>query len=110
MCAWPGCAGAGAGRLQGRWCHFINSGVKYLGAHPGLPLLSFAGDSRRHSLGRTEEAPVQSSLICRIPAVLVPSYNLVPFYPSVPIFWNFFFLPLLLFAKLPLKGFFKNLI
>ena len=29
--------GRGAGRLGGRRCHFINSGAKYLGSHPGLP-------------------------------------------------------------------------
>ena len=29
--------GRGAGRLEGRRCHFINSGAKCLGSHPGLP-------------------------------------------------------------------------
>lgn len=87
MCACV-CASRGAGRrLEGRWCHFINSGAKELRSSPRSPLLSFAGDSRRASALE----PLYKSLICRILAVLAPLSVGGPFILLYLFFLNFFF-------------------
>lgn len=101
----------GAGRrLEGRWCHFINSGAQELRSSSRSPLLSFAGDSRRASASE----PLWKSLTCRIPAVLAPLCSLGPLYPTVPVFLfyfiSFFFLCSLLNYHSKIYIFFENLI
>lgn len=92
--------GRGAGRLEGRWCHFVNSGAKYSGPHPGLSF-PLQVTQERLSLGAAEEPHAQN------PSQPSPPFALrAPFILSYLFFWNFFFLRLLLFAKLPLKDFF----
>ena len=77
--------GAGAGRrLEGRWCHFINSGAKVLRSSSRSPFLSFAGDLRRNPASE----PLQRSFTSRIPAFLVPSLSI----------WSPFIFPYLFFG------------
>ena len=91
--------GRGAGRLEGRRCHFINSGAKCLGSHPGLPFspLQVAQKeswSRRGAPGEQEphlQNSSQSSLLF---------YNLARFCPPVPNFVNFFLFFFFLFFSL----------
>lgn len=83
--------GRGAGRLAGRWCHFINSGAQVLRSSSRFPPLSFAGDPRRASASEPLREPR-----CR-------RASLAEFQPpslALPRFrtWSPFILPYLFFG------------